>query len=251
MLNFLQMGNGYLERRDNRLGELLTLRNAPAIHTRRGVQDDVYWWCPGYQREEAFDPGKIIHLWEPDLTQELYGTPEWTSALQSGLLNFDATIFRRKYYKNGSHMGFILTVTDANLSDEDAEEIEEALEDSKGIGNFKNMFLHIPDGKEKGVQLIPVGEAAAKDEFLGIKNTTRDDILAAHRVPPVLIGVVPQVNGGFGKPAEAADVFHFAEIEPLQMRTLEINDALGVEAVVYRPYERQAGASAADDRPAA
>lgn len=251
VLNFLQMGNAYLERRDNRLGEPLTLRNTPAIHTRRGLELGIYWWVPGIKTETPFDPGKIIHIWEPDLLQEIYGVPEWTSALQSGLLNFDATIFRRKYYKNGSHMGFILYVGEANLSDEDADEIEEALEDSKGLGNFKNLFLHIPDGKEKGVQLIPVGEAAAKDEFIGIKNTTRDDILAAHRVPPVLIGVVPQVNGGFGKPAEAADVFHFAEIEPLMMRMLEVNDALGIEAIRFRKYERQALSGAGSEKAAA
>jgi hypothetical protein len=58
-------------------------------------------------------------------------------------------------------------------------------------------------------------------------------------VPPILIGVVPQVAGGFGAPGQAADVFHFAEIEPLQQRMLEVNDWLGVEAVKFRPYERQ------------
>lgn len=245
VLNLLQMGNAYLQEHRNALGGPLGLQNTPAIHTRRGIEDGQYWWVPGHRQAHELE-GRVVHLFEPELTQELYGMPEWSSALQAGLLNFDATIFRRKYYKNGSHMGFILYVGEANLSDEDADAIEDALEDSKGLGNFKNMFLHIPEGKEKGVQLIPIGEAAAKDEFLGIKNTSRDDILAAHRVPPVLIGVVPQVNGGFGKPAEAADVFHFAEIEPLQMRTLEINDTLGYEAIAYRSYERQA--APANDR---
>jgi capsid portal protein len=64
--------------------------------------------------------------------------------------------------------------------------------------------------------------------------------LAAHRVPPVLLGVVPQVTGGFGKPGEAADAFYVAEIEPLWMRLLEINEWLGAEAVRRLPYERQA-----------
>jgi capsid portal protein len=59
-------------------------------------------------------------------------------------------------------------------------------------------------------------------------------------VPPVLLGVVPQVTGGFGDVAKAADVFHFAEIEPLQLRMAEVNDWLGAEAVRFRPYERQA-----------
>ena len=97
--------------------------------------------------------------------------------------------------------------------------------------------------------MIPVGEAAAKDEFLGIKGTTRDDILAAHRVYPVLLGIVPQNAGGLGDPAKAADVYHGAEIEPLQLRMLEVNDWLGVEAVKFRPYEKQAAAAGAAAEP--
>lgn len=46
------------------------------------------------------------------------------------------------------------------------------------------MIVHAPDGKENGIKLLPIAEVGAKDEFLGIKNMTRDDVLAAHRVPP-------------------------------------------------------------------
>ncbi len=247
-LNFLTMGNAYLERRDNLASRPMTLRNSPAIHTRAGVEDGVYWWVPGVRQETSFRENYVFHLLEDDLRQEIYGIPEYTSALQAGLLNFDATIFRRKYYLNGSHMGYILYIAEASFEEADATALEEALAAGKGAGNFKNMMLHIPGGQEKGVQIIPVGEATAKDEFLGIKNTTRDDILASHRVPPVLIGVVPQVAGGFGKPGEAADTFFEAEIVPLEMRMLEINDWLGVEAVAFAPYQKQAVAAAAPAR---
>lgn len=244
MLGFLSLGNGYLERRDNLAGRPLALVNSLGAYTRRG-KDGVYWWVPGYKQEVAFRPGTVFQLWEPDLAQELYGTPEYLSALQSGLLNEAATIFRRRYYLNGSHAGYILYVSESTFSDQDSDALEEAVMAAKGPGNFRNVYLHIPNGKKEGVQVIPVGEAAAKDEFLGIKNTTRDDVLAAHRVPPVLLGVVPQNTGGFGDVAKAADVFHRAEIEPLQLRMLEINDWIGAEAVAFDPYVPQAAGGAA------
>ena len=243
-LNLLALGNGYLERVDNLAGRPMTLRHTPAIYVRRGKNDE-YFWCENWRETSAFRPGSIVHLLETDLTQELYGLPEWISALQAGLLNEAATVFRRRYYLNGSHAGYILYISEATFDNADAEALEDALSQSKGPGNFKNLLLHLPGGKEKGVQVIPVGEAAAKDEFLGIKNTTRDDVLAAHRVPPVLLGVVPQNTGGFGDVAKAADVFHFAEIEPLQQLMLQVNDQVGVEAVRFRPYERQAVAASA------
>lgn len=237
-LNFLAMGNGYFQVTRNLANRPLSLRNSPAIHTRVG-RDGVYWWAPAWNAATAFEAGDVVHLREADLVQEIYGLPEYLSALQSGLLNEAATVFRRRYYLNGSHAGYILYVNEEKFSAEDAEDLGDAVEQAKGPGNFKNVFLHIPGGKEKGVQVIPVGEAAAKDEFLGIKNTTRDDVLAAHRVPPVLLGVIPQNTGGFGDVAKAADVFHFAEIEPLQLKMLEVNDQLGDEAVRFREYVRQ------------
>ena len=244
VVEFLTMGNAYLERRDNLAGRPLQLVSSPAVNTRRGVEDGVYWWVPGIQQETSFRPGYVFHLAEYDPNQEVYGLPEYLSALQSGLLNHDATIFRRKYYKNGSHAGFILYVTAPTFDDADAEELEEMMSGTTGRGNFKNLMLHLPGGAEKGIQVIPLGEATAKDEFTGVKGVSRDDVLAAHRVPPVLIGVVPQVTGGFGKPGEAADVFHYAEIEPLMLRMLEVNDWLGLEAVAFNEHRPMAAIGA-------
>ncbi len=96
------------------------------------------------------------------------------------------------------------------------------------------MFVHAPNGKDGSLKILPVAEAGAKDEFLGIKNTTRDDVLAAHRVPPQLIGVVPAQGSALGKVSEAVDGFHEMEVHPLQARFLDINDQLGIEVVRFR-----------------
>jgi capsid portal protein len=74
-------------------------------------------------------------------------------------------------------------MTDAGQSQKDVDALREALKSSKGPGNFRNLFMHAPNGKKDGMQIIPVSEVAAKDEFFNIKNVTRDDLLAAHRMP--------------------------------------------------------------------
>ncbi|HWL46174.1 MAG TPA: phage portal protein [Sphingomonadaceae bacterium] len=237
VLDYLVLGNGYLERRDNLAGRPLTMAPVLGVYTRVGVEAGHYWFVTDARAPHEFRPDSVFHLAEPDLTQEIYGAPDYLSALQSSLLNEAATLFRRRYYDNGSHAGYILYATDAGLDDEDAEDLETALAGTKGLGNFRNLFLHVPGGKKDGLQLIPIGEAAAKDEFLGIKNTTRDDMLAAHRVPPQLLGVVPANAGGFGDVEKAAAVFFRNEIEPLQTRLLELNDWLGAEAVRFAPYD--------------
>ena len=124
--------------------------------------------------------------------------PEWIIALQSALLNESATLFRRKYYENGSHAGFILYMTDAAQAETDIDALRKALKDSKGRGNLRNLFVYSPTGKKDGIQVDPASEVAAKDEFNSIKNQAGDDVLASLQIPPQLMGIVPQNAGGGG-----------------------------------------------------
>lgn len=237
VLDYLIFGNAYLERIDARSGKLLDLKTAPAKYTRRGKADDTYWFIKGFQQEHEFRRGSVFHLMEPDINQELYGLPEYLSALNATWLNESATLFRRRYYKNGSHAGFILYMTDPAQNEGDVTALRTALKEAKGPGNFRNLFMYAPNGKKDGIQVIPVAEVAAKDEFWNIKATTRDDQLAAHRVPPQLIGVIPANVGGFGDVAKAAAVFARNELRPLQARMLEINDWVGEEVIQFDRYE--------------
>jgi PBSX family phage portal protein len=238
VLDFLVFGNAYLEVLRSRSGRPMVLRHCLAKYMRRGVDDmDVYFFLPTWRVEHEFDRGAVIHLAEPDINQEVYGLPEYLPALQSAWLNEAGTLFRRKYYLNGSHAGYILYLNDSLADEKMIDDIRKAMKESKGPGNFRNMFLYAPGGKKDGLQMIPISEVAAKDEFAAIKNVTRDDVLASHRVPPQLLGIVPTNNGGFGDVVRADTVFHVNEVQPLQARFAEINDRLGVEVVRFRPHE--------------
>jgi PBSX family phage portal protein len=234
---FIVFGNAYLERRDSMLRQAMRLIPAKAKYTRRGLDLNQYWFVPRFNEEHQFPVGKVFHLLEPDVNQEIYGLPEYIPALHSAWLNESATLFRRKYYKNGSHAGFILYMTDPAQELSDVDNLRQALKDSKGPGNFRNLFVYSPNGKKDGIQLIPVSEVAAKDEFAGIKNITRDDQLAMHRVPPQLMGIVPNNTGGFGDAEKAASVFNANEIGYYQGRMMELNEWIGEEVISFKPYE--------------
>jgi len=148
-------------------------------------------------------------------------------------------LFRRKYYENGTHAGFILYMTDTAYEEDDINALRQSLKNAKGPGNFRNLFMYAPDGKKDGIQIIPIADVSAKDEFFNIKNVTRDDVLAAHRVPPQIMGVIPQNTGGtggFGSAEAASNVFYRNELIPLQERFKEINDWIGEEVISFEPY---------------
>ncbi|MDH4585651.1 phage portal protein [Pseudomonas sp. BN415] len=236
-LDWLTFGNTYLEKRDNMLRQALGLKPTLAKYMRRGVEPETYFQVRGWKDEHEFKARSICHLREADINQEVYGLPEWLSALQSALLNESATLFRRKYYQNGSHAGFILYMTDAVQNEDFVNDLRDAMKNSKGPGNFRNLFMYAPGGKKEGLQLIPISEVAAKDDFGAIKNISRDDLLASLRIPPQLMGIVPQNAGGFGSLREAAEIWTLNELEPIQARLAQVNEWLGEEVVRFQPFE--------------
>lgn len=245
-LDHLIFGNAHLELRRSINRQPLKFRHSLAMYTRRGVAPGQDWFVQDYAQPYAFAPESVFHLREPDIRQEIYGRPQYLSAVQSLLLGDAATVFRRRYYLNGSHAGFILYISDALHQNADIDKIKEGLRESRGKGNFKNFFIYAPNGSPDGVKLIPISQIASKDDFEPIKRTTRDDILAAHRVPPQLLGVLPTNTGGFGKPSEAAEVFVAVELTNLQVMWQQLNDWVGREVVRFRPFS--IGNSAAASR---
>ena len=127
--------------------------------------------------------------------------------------------------------------TDAAQNEDFVDDLRTAMKSSKGPGNFRNLFMYAPNGKKDGIQLIPISEVAAKDDFGAIKNISRDDQLAMLRIPPQLMGVVPQNAGGFGSIRDAAQVWAMNELEPEQARLLQINDWLGEEVIKFSSYQ--------------
>lgn len=236
VLDWFVFGNAYLERRRNRLGEPLTLKHIPAKYTRRGVDLDKYWFIRQWKDEYEFRAGEVCQVMNPDINQEIYGMPEYMGALLSASLSHSADKFRKLYYDNGSHAGCILYVGAAQVDAESIKVVQKTLSEARGKGAFKNVLINAPGGGKDGVQLLPFSQITAKDEFLNIKSVTRDDILAAHRVPPQLMGAMPEGNGSFGDVEKAARVFAINELMPVMEALKHVNEWLGIEVIRFNPY---------------
>ncbi len=158
------------------------------------------------------------------------------AVVHSAMLNGEATLFRRNYYINGSHAGVIVYLTDPITNNAEVEQLKRSLKDARCNGAFKNLFVYAAGGKKDGLQIMPFSQIAAKDEFNGIKDATRDDMLAAQRVPQQLMGIMPNNAGGFGDVEKAARVFSINELTPIMESLKGLNDRLGIEVMRFKHY---------------
>lgn len=128
-------------------------------------------------------------------------------------------------------------MTDAAQSSSDIERMRQAMRDTKGIGNFRNLFMYAPNGKPDGINILPLSEVATKGDFFNIKKASRDDLLSAHRVPPQMMGISSENSGGFGDVEKAAKVFVRNELHSLQNRISDINEWIVIEVVKFKNYD--------------
>ncbi|MCW3171227.1 phage portal protein [Shewanella subflava] len=213
-LNCVQFGDVALVKIRNGFGQVTRLFPLPSYRT-RVAKDGGAVVLERDQQFKRYKAKDIIWMRQYDPVQQVYGCPDYLGGLQAALLNEDATLFRRKYYINGAHMGFIMYATDPNLDPNVEKDIKEKIQDSKGVGNFRSLFVNIPNGKEKGLQIIPVGNFESKDEFMNVKNVSAQDVLNAHRFPPGLSGIIPSNTAGLGDPEKYDGVYFKNETKPL------------------------------------
>ena len=137
----------------------------------------------------------------------------------------------RKNYQNGAHAGYFLYMTDAEQSSSDIEHMRQAMRDTKGSGNFRNLFMYAPNG----ITIVPLSEVATRDDFSNIKKASRDDL--AHRVPQQMMEIIQDSTGGFRDAVKAVQVFVRNEVTPLQERIAELNEWINKDIIRFKSYE--------------
>ena len=224
-LDYMVFGDAFFYRHPNAFGECLELEHLPAINMRVKV-DGGYRMLQADNQFIDFDQDEIAHVMDYDVEQTIYGIPDYLGGLQALLLNEAATLFRRRYYSNGAHAGYIFYTNDPDLTEEDEDNLREQISSSKGVGNFRSLFVNIPNGKENAIQIIPVGDFQAKDELEKVKNITRNDVIAAWRMNPALAGIIPENSAGFGDIEKIDRVYTSNEIRPICQLFDQVNKDL-------------------------
>lgn len=237
--DYLTFGNAYFQliRNFRGLGDVVQIKHIPALFMRR--RENLAWTYKPHVFDEQgridFKHGQVFHLSEYDVGQEIYGLPSHISGLTSIWLNDDATLFRRQYYRNGNHAGYLLYMNEPNLTKEQEKEIQEKLKRRDGMA-FKNMFINAKGKDTKAPELKPIGQVEAKDSFKDVKIQTMNDVLALHRVPIELMSIRRESITSLD--LNKVDwLFHKNEVLPLAHSLMGLNSVVGKEVITINPYE--------------
>lgn len=231
-------GEFYLQKILNPFGKLIGLRHLPAEPMRVSTTKGRFTKVLDNGNLIKFKKDEVIHCKRYNVQNNIYGTPEYLGAFQSILLGEDSILFKRRYYKNGAHMGFILFSQDPDLDEATENELKEKLKQSKGVGNFRSMFVNIPNSSAKEpLKLIPVGEVGSSDDLTEAQRVSKENVLGAWRMPEALSYSRSENGGSSGDIIKALKAHTELEIIPVFSQLEQINNYLpaNIKVIFNRP----------------
>lgn len=196
-LDLETFGNAYLEVVPNAGG--VALYPIPAVtvwRTRTGFRQRAGARQQDWPAWTGAERG-VLALSLPHPEASAYGSPDWLAALSAILTDAHASDWNYRFFENNCVPAWAIIVKDAALNAEAEGAIRDFFQaQHKGTLNaHKTLLLNAGGGELRFERL----QTDAKDmSFAELKRFARDEVLAAHGVPPRLLGIIAagQLGGG-------------------------------------------------------
>lgn len=205
-------GNGYLEVGRTVKGEIGYIGHVPATSMRIRRQRDGFVqvvenrtvFFRNFQDEKTTDPigsdsqpNEIIHFKNYTPTSTYYGVPDVISALSAVAGNEFASSFNIDYFEHSAVPRHIIIVKGATISAQSEKMMYEFFDQKIKGKPHRTLYMPLPaDTPEKkvDVEIKPVEAGIQEASFIKYKDSNRDEILAAHRVPITKIMLAPGMS---------------------------------------------------------
>ena len=246
-VDYHAVGNAYLELVYDAAGRVAEVYHVPARTMRRAARGGgpAYWQTVGTRRTPfaAFGGGgagarsEILHQLEYDPRSAAYGMPGWVGALASMGLDRTVLAFNTRLFQNSMMAHLAIVVEGGTLSKDGRAAVKQFVRDrATGVENAGRILL-IEDERDQVRIRFEKLNLEVKDLMLkDVQNHFRDVVIAAHGVPPRMLGVVtPGQLGATGEVEGQLRIFRETVTRPRQ-RQLEAVLARVLSAGGYAGY---------------
>ncbi len=205
------------------------------LNNRQAIYDKFYANNSGVNVE---DVSEVIVFKEPSNRSKLYGYPDWLSAASIITLLALAVQYKSDFYTNRGVLSFILSVI-GPIDPEKWKDIEDLVQGTVGAGNnFRNMAINVPATEGAKVQIDKLASTDKTElQFSKDSEVYAQQIVSAHRVPPVLANIlIPGKLGATNEAVQALITFQLLVIGPKQeiiqkVLSRSLGDKEGVEGL--------------------
>jgi len=229
LTDYFALGNGWLEVSRNTKGEVAAIYHVRGKTVRRKKDFSGYYQVRSFKKQEFRnfgdpknrDKNELIHFYEYDPEDDYYGIPEWLPAMATMAMDRAAVEYNTYVFDNGMMIPFAIIIEGGTLSRKARNALKNFLQKNyKGIANAGRAMVIANDDPNVKIRIEKLDTPGLRDmSFSKMRLLSRDEVIAAHRVPPRLTGIMtPGQLGGGGEVSGQLKIFQETLIKPEQRK---------------------------------
>lgn len=214
LVDYGATGNAFLETPRNLKGEIVELYHARAATVRRDkdIRNGGYWQGTNLQQKKnhfanfgspfkGTDENEMLHYYRYDPKSDYYGIGDWFPALADMLMDRNIAEYYINLFDNQLTARFAVLVEGGKLSDKALKSIKNFIKNKhSGIDNAGGTLYLNSESKDVRIKIEKLSVDFSEDNNgnTNLRNQARDTVIAAHGVPPRMVGVMEagQLGGG-------------------------------------------------------
>ena len=210
---------------------------------------NTLYWIPGYEARITQDRkivqvtanrNKVIplegyHFRNVSPRSRYYGEADYLTILDQIDITKKADDYNKAFFDNGARPGMIISFENSEPNDKQKTGFTDFFRANyKGVGNAHKSLILWTGTKREGEQSAKIHIDKLNEvedlSFKQLKEVNRDEIIAAHGVPPRLVGVMAagQLGGG-SELIDQMHAFNEIEIKPKAQQYEEFFDSIGIK----------------------
>lgn len=218
-IDYLTMGNGYIEVGRNKNGSIGYVGHIPAacVRVRRARDGYVqrsstkYVYFRNFQDLKTADPinqdpnpNEIIHLKQYTPTNTYYGVPSAVSAISAIIGDKFAKEYNIDYFENKSIPRYAIILKGANLSQKSKNEVINYFRNEIKGNSHGTLFVPLPAtlGRDVDIKFEALENTTQDGSFDKYRKSNRDEITVANRTPAPKLGIYDNANLAVSRDAD-------------------------------------------------
>ena len=146
---------------------------------------------------------------------KFYGIPDYISGIRHLLGNKNASNYNLQFFENNAVPQYAILVMGGRLDNDLSALIEHYFKSDIKGNSHKTLVLSVPY-KDVEIKFVPLSVEMKDQSFADYKKDNRNDILVAHGVPPMRVGIIETAQLGSGSGESQAENYKRTIIEPSQ-----------------------------------
>ncbi|WP_169976125.1 phage portal protein [Campylobacter sp. RM16191] len=209
------------------------LYNIPAVEWRTNKAREIYQLDRNGNKHKL--DGYYFKYYSP--SSRFYGEPDYLATMLSILTNKEADNYNHSFFKNGARPDLAIVHTNSEPSEEQIKTYQTFFGSNfRGSQNaHKTLLAYASNGvgeKDADIRFEKLG-GVEDISFEKLKKVTRDEIAAAHGIPPRLLGIMDAGGlGGGGELIGQLQQFNEIEIKPKIELIESFFESIGIKVVL-------------------